>query len=566
VFDIPESYYVPEGKCCLLSPQHWAKAHKKTTGWRAWETTDADTCTLFWLGGDKRLVIPISVSDNVATFPLAPGYERFTAFCAEAQIEDSHDRDPIIAQPAVATEGDDDGNDESYEDDDDWQSLVPEREKDDNAMVSTEVPQQSNQCVPCEEPTTTDFSLNGTTEGEKLPEVDIMEEDTQPTNLAAELLRIHHRMGHAPFAKLQEMAKQGALPGRLKNCPIPTCTACMYGKASRKKWRDKPSSKAKLPTILQAGERVSVDQMVSPIPGLIAQITGILTTQRYRYATVFVDQATRMGYVHLQKYASVEETLDAKEAFEAHASTHGISVKAYHADNGIFKANKWVESCKKAGQGLTFAGVNSHHENGIAERRIKEIQDAARTMLIHASRRWKMSVNAHLWPYAVRMASDQVNNLPRMQSADKRTPLQAFANSDVHTNLKHWHPFGSPVYVLENELQTQGIFGKWKSRSKLGIYLGKSPQHSRNVALVLNRETGHVSPQFHVKHDHCYHTVRDDQQKSPDLWMIKAGFVGSKELAEAAPTKAVRMRKAPNDPSARGWKRPRMAGEVTIVK
>jgi hypothetical protein len=194
-------------------------------------------------------------------------------------------------------------------------------------------------------------------------------------------------MGHAPFAKLQEMAKQGALPGRLKNCPIPTCTACMYGKASRKKWRDKPKNKVKLPSILQAGERVSVDQMVSLIPGLIARITRILTTQRYKYATMFVDQATRMGYVHLQKYASVEEMLDAKEAFEAFASTHGISVKAYHADNGIFIANKWVESCKKAGQGLTFAGINSHHENGIAEWRIKEIQDAARTMLIHASLR-----------------------------------------------------------------------------------------------------------------------------------------------------------------------------------
>jgi hypothetical protein len=81
----------------------------------------------------------------------------------------------------------------------------------------------------------------------------------------------------------------------------------------------------------------------------------------------------RIGYVHLQKYASVGETLDAKEAVEAYASTRGICVKAYHAENGIFKTTKWVESCKKAGQGLTFAGVNSHHENGIAERRIKEI-------------------------------------------------------------------------------------------------------------------------------------------------------------------------------------------------
>jgi hypothetical protein len=43
--------------------------------------------------------------------------------------------------------------------------------------------------------------------------------------------------------------------------------------------------------------------------------------------------------------------------------------------------------------------------------------------------------------------------------------------------------------------------------------------------------------------------------------MIRAGFVEAKELVAAPPIKAVRMRKAPNDPSARGWKRPRMAGE-----
>jgi hypothetical protein len=53
------------------------------------------------------------------------------------------------------------------------------------------------------------------------------------------------------------------------------------------------------------------------------------------------------------------------------------------------------------------------------------------------------------------------------------------------------------------------------------------------------------------------------QQKLPDIPMIKAGFVEAKELVAAPPIKAVRMRKAPNDPSARGWKRPRMAGEAT---
>jgi hypothetical protein len=230
-----------------------------------------------------------------------------------------------------------------------------------------------------------DFDLDGGN-GEKIPEVNIIEEDVQNTNLAAELLWIHHHMGHAPFVKLQEMARQRALPARLKNCPIPMCRACAYGKASRKAWRGKQMKNvASVWKDLQPGEMISVDQMVSPIPGLVAQITGALTTKRYNYATVYMDQATRMGYVHLQKGATAEETLEGKGAFEAYASSHGVTIKAYHADDGIFRAHKWVDCCRAAKQGLTFAGVNSHHENGTTQIRIKELQDLGRTMFIHAN-------------------------------------------------------------------------------------------------------------------------------------------------------------------------------------
>jgi hypothetical protein len=151
-----------------------------------------------------------------------------------------------------------------------------------------------------------------------------------------------------------------------------------------------------------------------------------------------------------------------------------------------------------------------------------------------------MSVNAHLWPYAVRMASEQINNTPRMQSVEKKTLIQRFARTGVHTNLKHWHPFGSPVYVLESALQKQGIFGKWRSRANIGIYLARSPHHTRNVALVLNRQTGLVSPSSTFKHDHCYHMVREEKQKEPNLWMIRAGFVGLKEAAAEASKQAKR--------------------------
>ena len=49
--------------------------------------------------------------------------------------------------------------------------------------------------------------------------------------------------------------------------------------------------------------------MVSPTPGLIAQMTGKLTTKRYKYATVFVDHFSIFSYFYLQKKSTVEENL-----------------------------------------------------------------------------------------------------------------------------------------------------------------------------------------------------------------------------------------------------------------
>ncbi len=224
-------------------------------------------------------------------------------------------------------------------------------------------------------------------------------------------------------------------------------------------------------------------------------MTGKLTTKRYKYAAVYVDQRSRFGYVHLQKTSSAEEMIEGKKAFETYARRHGVTIKSYVADNGIFKANLWVEECKKQDQGLTFAGVNAHHQNGVAERKIRELQDMARTMLIQANLRWPNGVTTNLWPYAIQMANEVINNTPSFQDENRRLPVELFANSNVNANPKHWKPFGCPVYVLDH--------------SPVGIYMGKSPQYKRLVALVQSLETGLVSPQFHVAFDPSFRTVKE---------------------------------------------------------
>jgi hypothetical protein len=85
-----------------------------------------------------------------------------------------------------------------------------------------------------------------------------------------------------------------------------------------------------------------VDQLESPTPGLIGQIKGSLTTQRYCVMTIFVDHFSNLGYVHAQKSTSAQETMEAKHAFERFTRSHGVSVKHYHADNGRFAEKKFT--------------------------------------------------------------------------------------------------------------------------------------------------------------------------------------------------------------------------------
>jgi hypothetical protein len=121
------------------------------------------------------------------------------------------------------------------------------------------------------------------------------------------------------------------------------------------------------------------------------------------------------------------------------------------------------------------------------------------------------------------MANKAINNTPNFKDEARETPVVIFAKSNVTANPKHWKPFGCPVYILDNQLQSGKPFHKWRKRSKIGIYLGKSPQHGQSVALVLRHETGLVSPQFHVAFDPTFHTVKDISAKSQ--WQVRAGFI-----------------------------------------
>jgi hypothetical protein len=185
------------------------------------------------------------------------------------------------------------------------------------------------------------------------------------------------------------------------------------------------------------------------------------------------------------------------------------TVKQYHADNGRFAEKVWKNDVLLQGQLLSFSGVGAHQQNGRAEKQIRDLQDMARTSLLHANRMWPDTVNVHLWPYALRHANESINltTFPNAQV----TPTEKFSGVNVGPTYKDIHTLGCPAYVLDSKMQNSMKGGKWTARARLAVYLGKSEQHARSVGLVLSLSTGLVSPQYHVKYDDTSETVRGNK-------------------------------------------------------
>jgi hypothetical protein len=216
---------------------------------------------------------------------------------------------------------------------------------------------------------------------------------SEMSELQRELLMFHYKLKHMIFPDLRALAKRGIIPKRLAKVESPLCTACLFGKQHRKPWKGKRKKKNPIRKEHEnyPGANASSDQMISPHPGLIPQSKGQPMKAKYYGLTVLVNHYSDKTYGHLMQDTTGKSTLEAKQAYERLAGTYGVKVRGYHADNGRYAKKIFIEDAKEKGQKLTFCGVGSHHQNGIAERRIKTITEDARTMLSHLMIQWHNS-------------------------------------------------------------------------------------------------------------------------------------------------------------------------------
>ena len=76
------------------------------------------------------------------------------------------------------------------------------------------------------------------------------------------------------------------------------------------------------------------------------------------------------------------------KAFEKTLAKADRLVTNYHADNGIFSNNAFLESINKKYQKIALCAVGAHHQNEIIENKNKMLTLYGQTLLLHAIRHW----------------------------------------------------------------------------------------------------------------------------------------------------------------------------------
>ena len=342
-----------------------------------------------------------------------------------------------------------------------------------------------------------------------------------------DLLKWHQRLGHLGFQWIQWLARQGHLGKSgitMAACDAPLCAACQLGRAKKRPTGSKhelkhPGAGDKMNTdILFPGQAIATDQFSSRVPGRIPGSYGSSdSNSMYKGGTIFVDVATGRTWIYHQVSFNANETIVSKTSFERDCFQRGVGVQNYHGDNGIYNAAEFLRELHDKGQGLKLSGVGAHHQNGISERAIKTIVDRARTLMLHALIHWPDERDETLWPLAVDYSLYLWNNTPKEGLG--LSPEELFCSTkEDGTPLLHSHVWGCPAYVLDPKLQDGKKLPKWEPKARRGRFMGMSSDHSSNVGLILNRNTGHITPQFHVVYDDWFETVFASADLEPPEW------------------------------------------------
>lgn len=501
MLEIKNAYYVPALDTRLISPQQVCNQSKIPCSY----TGTKNSFTLRW--GKHSKTVTIDPNNNLPVMHTAPGVEKAKYIMANLTKHQCCFKSArTIPRFKIQNPSDDNDSDDDSTIEQTCKFIDTESQKDsksDHISVSC----STKHCKDCVK-----LDVLQQEPGLDLSKINNLTQDQR------EFLAIHEKLDHLNFNSLKIFAKEGYIPKKFAKIEPPPCVSCILSK-QHKLARNK-TNKIVGEHITKPGDMIHMDQAVVTTPGRPMTLSGKNNKHKITCFTIFVDSVSKRVHIHFQNSTNSEQTIDGKINLERFATRYDVKLKHIRCDNGTFRSKAFVQHVKKCDQDISFCGVNAHHQNGIAERYIRTIVERGRTNFIHAATKWPSKLPDELWTFAMNHAVHQWNNTPR-PDLNFFTPNEIF-KGEVHRSIdessenpkaspidlsRDFHPFGCPVYVLEEALQEGQTLPKMDPRSRVGIFMGYSSQHASNVALVLNPETDHISPQYHIIFDDSFSTL-----------------------------------------------------------
>ena len=184
-------------------------------------------------------------------------------------------------------------------------------------------------------------------------------------------------------------------------------------------------------------------------------------------------------YVTFHESKRAEELIRSKLEFEDFASCYQVKIKNIWADNEVYIAKPFQDSCACSQQNLTFCAVGAHWQNGIMEWLIGSITQCALTILLHAMSWWPSIVLENMWTFAICHAVTFHNG--SIWRSKPKSPYKLFTGQLPPWSINGFRAFGCPDCMLKKKLQGGDSFSKWKARGWQGMHVGQSSCHVSSI-------------------------------------------------------------------------------------
>jgi len=151
--------------------------------------------------------------------------------------------------------------------------------------------------------------------------------------------------------------------------------------------------------------------------------------EKYVGGTIFVDHCS--SYIHASNQVTLRagDTVRAKQSFENFATTCGVSIKSYRADNVLFASEEFKSHLELQNQIIDSSGTGAHHQNGVTEHTIQTVAKWARAMLLHSILHRPESTDLELWPFAIDYMS--------VSALETRVPRKSIIQNFDHISYPH---------------------------------------------------------------------------------------------------------------------------------